>query len=116
MRLIATDGLTGWLPMIAAGKAPYASVPIHKWMNRLELVVDERELNEQRQRVTTLSDIPLEVIQRLVHFTYRRRDESCGGWRGTARPDEVRYSPELPRPPFLSAGVSHQTSMDLTDH
>ena len=83
-------------------------------MNGLELSVEETDVNEVRE-FDGLMDVLLPLVQRLLHFVRRRRNETRVSGGRAAPP--VLSGPEFTRRfVWLAApDSSHEVAVDLSD-
>lgn len=92
----------------------HSPVAIHERMDGLELIVDERQMNQERKPTLTRPDVLLQVIEGCSHFNDRWWNESSG-LGGCARvANKDGFLPELAGAFVLPTNARHQALMDLT--
>lgn len=66
------------VPELQGNEQPtHASISVSEWMNCLELVVDQSQLNEKRPFGFLCTNVSLKAVERLVHLLHRGRHERC---------------------------------------
>src|SRR5215212_5448508 len=84
-------------------------------MDDFKLVVNQGELDEERQIVATLADIPFQVMQSRMHLLDWRRHETGGVRCGAAMADKVWDVAKLAGTLLLPTHAFHQLRVDLPD-
>ena len=92
---------------------PDTAVSAHERMNRLELVVNQRELDEKRHFILTFTDISLKVMKRMLHLHDGRRHKPGGGRRDTTMTNHVGSGAKLSWALILTSYPFHQPTMHL---
>ncbi len=95
-------------------QAPHTSVPIHEWVDRLELGMRNAHMDESRHLLCV--EKTLEITQGLVHGRHWWRHEArLLDSTYTALSDEVLVAPELPGLGIGSPNALEQLLVDFAN-
>src|SRR6266498_1531461 len=91
-----------------------AAVAVEKRMDRLELIVNERQADQRREMRLGVQEL-LEQVERGVHLRDRRRDVRRLRDLRSRLPDPVLHRAELARGAAIAAHALHQLTVQLAD-
>jgi hypothetical protein len=93
-----------------------AAVAVEEGMDRLELVVDERESDEQRKRTVRVQELLERIQRRLELVSWRWRDEASLRDLLPVDADGVLLVPELTGAIVTTANSRQEDAMHVLDH
>ncbi len=91
-----------------------ATISVHKWMNCLELIVNQREAN-QWGRMVLFMQVQFERIQGFIHLLHRGWNKRSVGEGASRRADPILGAAKVSRRSILAAYARHQLLMQLAN-
>lgn len=96
-------------------QAAQPPIAIHERVNGFELVVNQGEVNQDRELTIIVANVSFQVVERRSHLHHWRGNKT-GSFGGCARStDDDRLTPELTWAPVFPPDTTHERFVDVAD-